>query len=935
VGAADDVVADKRAQPAPRASRFVPELARDLDELCARLLDRDPAKRPSAADVAAQFGTPNHAPRAAASATRPPPEASLLGRAAALADVVAGLDATAPTATVVSGPLGVGKSALLEQVEREAALRGALVVRGHSLVDGLARAIATLPAAMRAALLPADAGAINYLCPSFARVLPVRPSWDPPATLIARGRAALATLVERLGHAHRVVAIVDDASDEDLALLAALPPTITVVVAVDELGRVPFAARAVALAPLAEPDAIALAERFLGAGVPGAAALARRSGGHPLVLAQLARAPHAEASELVELVAARYRALSERARTIVRVVAAAAGPLRQDVLGSALGLTHRTVTRELEQLVDGLWLRTTGHRRNDLVELHHRAVAEAIARDLPLTDEHALLAAALDNSGLGDDATRLHHWTRGGDRGRAGALAIALVERARDRHELVGAAAACAALLAIAPAPPLRAALLRARADARLGAGELADAADDYLAAADAFDLTGCPDHALDARRLAAEHLIRNGQIERGVTVTYAVAQAAGMALAMSSGRQIGALLIERARSRLRGSALPDALDDAAGRLADVCLSLGAALSMIDLMRAAWFTSRGVRAALDSGEPRRVARGLAQDSCVQVAGGGPAVGRALRALALADRLLDGEGRPPDRAIRALITAARGATGFLVGDFAGAVALGDEASARFRTGSPRAAYQARAATLFVVTATAWRGRWADAAARRATLEREAAASGDRYGVVFALTGYGVIAELAAGVAPGELRDRIGFATQGWPRDLAPAIAAREIIALAVCDLYQGRPDAARLRLATAGVSLDDAYLGHVDHLRAAFLELSARAAIRCDELVEAGAAAQALSQIGWAAGPALLLQATIAARLDQPARARALLEQGAGACEAAGLEAHATAARDRLAQLDRDPVARAAAEAQRVALGLGDPARAFGFLLPWR
>ena len=961
VGAPADVAADKLELAAPRATELVPELARDLDELCARLLDRDPARRPSAADVAAQFGAANqapHLPRAGVVAPRARRDHPLVGRDAELGELVAALDGPAPRVPLVylvHGPLGVGKTALFEAVARAAAARGALVCAGRGgrgprrfgawdgFLDGLARHLAALAPAARAAALPVDAAAITHLSPSFARVAPARPSSDATDVLIARGVAALRELLGRLARGRRLIAILDhldDAGDDSLELLrrviAAPAPALTILLGVrraDGLARalaaLPIELRALAVAPLDAGAARAIAER-LGAADP--AALVRRAGGIPLLLEQLARWPAGDHRDVVPLLAARLDALPASTRTVVRAIAAAGGPLRQDVLGSALGLTHRALTRELTALADGLLVRVTGSRRNDLAELFHDAIGDAVRRGAPLTAEHALLAAAFDMSGLGDDRTRLRHWLAAGDRDRAGALAIAMVARARDGLELAAAGAACRDALALAQPAPTRAALLRARADARAGTGELAGAAEDYLLAAAAADGAGSPDEALDARRLAAEHLLGSGQVERGFTVAQAVAHAADLELAMTSGRLIGTLLIERARSRLRGTRIAAEPDRGAARLADVCASLAAGFGAIDVMRAAWFTSRGVRAALDSGDRTRVARALAFDACALVARGEPGVARARRALARADELV---ARTPDPPTRALITAARGATAFLVGDLAEAVTLGDAARAAYRACPPRHAAEGRAATVYVLTAVASLGCWADAARRRAELVREATAGGDRHGVVAALTGHAVIGELAAGTDPGAIRAAIAEATRPWPRDLAPAIFAREVIALAVCDLYQGQPDAASARLAAAWGGLDEAYLVHVEHLRASLLELSARAALRCGDLAEADVATRKLAAIGWAAGPARLLHAAIAIRRGDRALARAALVEGLAACDAAHLAAHAAAARDRLARLDGTTADGEVARAAARELGLGDPARAFDFLLPWR
>lgn len=975
IGTPADVANDKREHPAPRATQLVPELARDLDELCARLLDRDPARRPSAADVAAQFGTTDQ-PRVTgtmAAVADPRRERALEGRDGELALLRAAIEeagAARPIVYVVHGPVGVGKTALLERLAHEAAAEGALVCAGRcgsrtatryaawdSFIDGISRHLAALDPQVRAAVLPEDAAAIAHLFPSFARVVPARSSSATAAELGNRARAALRALLARLTAEHRLVAILDDAhaaDDESLDLLCELlqPPAPAVVTLfgvrmtpasaaaerarMQRLAALPIDLRFLPLGPLAPTAAAAFAERLLGSPA-GAASLAEASSGNPLVLEQLAHAPDlAHDQTVVGLVAARLAAMPGSAQAIVRVLAAAEAPLRHDVIGSALGLTHRAVVRDLGLLAAARLVHTTGSRRNDLAELHHGVVADAVRTGPPLATEHALLAAALDLSGIGDERTRLRHWLAAGDREHAGALAVAMVAHARDALAFAAALVACDDALALPQAPGPRAALLRARADALLGAGDAARAADAYLDAAAAADAAAAGD-ALDARRIAAELLLRTGELARGFDLAHAVAASAGLDLAISNSRMIGRLLIERARSRLRGTTLADEADATAAHIADVCTSLAAALAHVDPLRAAWFSTRAVRAALDSGDPRRAARAFAHESGVQVARGGPGRPRARRALALADALVPMESLAPDRdrADRALIEAARADAACMIGDFPEALARADRAAALYRDCSPRFAFEARAAAITAITALAWLGRWGEAAARRRALAAVAAATGDRHALVHATTGDAVVADLATTDAL-TVRRAIADAMRGWNRDRAPGLFAREVIALATCDLAAGAPGAAADRLAAAWPLLEDAHVLHAEPLRAALLSLSARAALLTRNVQRATAATRLLARIGWAAGPAHLLEAALAHLSGDLPATLTLLAHAETASHAAHLSANAAAALHLRGTLTPGPTGAtlvATAATAATTLSLGAPSFAFPLLAP--
>ena len=120
---------DAQAARGPRRhSRTTPPI--ELPKLCMELLNRDPAKRPTAAAVVARLT----APRADRGVALPP----FVGRGGELAALDAALDDVArgvPSTVFVEGESGIGKSALVRSfIERvEAQRRGALVLDGSLL----------------------------------------------------------------------------------------------------------------------------------------------------------------------------------------------------------------------------------------------------------------------------------------------------------------------------------------------------------------------------------------------------------------------------------------------------------------------------------------------------------------------------------------------------------------------------------------------------------------------------------------------------------------------------------------------------------------------------------------------------------------------------------------------------------------------------------
>ena len=130
-GSMADVFAQKLTLDCPRPSDLVSGVPGDLDELCARLLSRDPRARPTGRDLARALSTSSgtsNATGATGSVSGYPSilPTSLVGRHGeldtldrALAEVSRG----APAAVLLHGPSGIGKSALLshwlERVARE------------------------------------------------------------------------------------------------------------------------------------------------------------------------------------------------------------------------------------------------------------------------------------------------------------------------------------------------------------------------------------------------------------------------------------------------------------------------------------------------------------------------------------------------------------------------------------------------------------------------------------------------------------------------------------------------------------------------------------------------------------------------------------------------------------------------------------------------
>ncbi len=204
-----EVLCSKSMTDPIAARELNPEIPRKLNDLCMRLLSRDPAARPDAAAVVKHFDSHRAKPGAAALVREPsvdnlmPLERApiFVGREAELAVLTrayrTALDGT-PAAVCVHGLSGIGKTALIERFLRDLPNdKQPVVLKGRcfehesvpykgldSLVDALCHHLVALEPSKTAALLPRDVTSLAVLFPVLRRVDEIRSAPVPKRTLI-------------------------------------------------------------------------------------------------------------------------------------------------------------------------------------------------------------------------------------------------------------------------------------------------------------------------------------------------------------------------------------------------------------------------------------------------------------------------------------------------------------------------------------------------------------------------------------------------------------------------------------------------------------------------------------------------------------------------------------------------------------------------------
>ncbi len=472
---------------------------------------------------------------------------ALVGRDAPLGSLDAALDRAVdgqPSIVVLSGEAGIGKSRLLAEVVAHAEARGIPTAVAGCVEVGaelpflplaslLRRALGTLPAERRAAVVGIAAEEVVRLVPEIAPDVRAGPL---PSDAVGRARLfeRLLGVVERIA-AEPVLLAVEDchwADDATRAFLAFLARSVTTGRLVLVLTRRSAGSRAIEpgeawlddLSLLPQTTALELGPLDRQSGLAQLAALAptatpdmldrvwRRSDGNPMFAEELVaaavrgeRLPRALADSLDRQLGALLPA-SHRALGAAAVIGR---PFDERLVALVLDESTTSVRAALRPALEAHLLAFVDDNRR--LAFRHGLHAEAVERAL-LPDErrslHAAVAAALerrpelaDPTPGGPAAERAHHW-QAADRpaeavaasleAASAALAVAAYETADDHFER-----ALGSMREGAPAP----------------AG--LDPIEVGLTAADAADLAGRTERALERARAAARLADASGDIVR------------------------------------------------------------------------------------------------------------------------------------------------------------------------------------------------------------------------------------------------------------------------------------------------------------------------------------------------------------------------------------------------------------------------------------
>lgn len=648
-----------------------PAAPEDLAELCERLLDVDPAMRPTGREVLHRLG--------ARESREPTPRVAFVGRRHEIAALDRALEDSrhGPVIVVVRGESGVGKSALVRAFATGSEIReaGALILSGRcyerelvpykafdGIVDALGDYIERLGPDRRADHVPPAAATLARMFPSLERIEGFRVRGEraaiDPQEEQARAFGALRDLLATIADERPLVLTIDDmqwADADSHRLLDDLlrpprPPAICVVMtarlgmpngsdALDDLGLRFDDVRHVDLGALPFEDASRLARAALGPANDDrlVEAVARETGGHPLFLLTLAGRPprfgdiRVGEFKLDDALLARVDATAPDAKRVLELVAVAGTPLSAVTLAAAARLDRAPYDAIARELRAERLIRTTVSLGVELAEVYHDRVRETVLSRIDpaaLQACHARLAQALafTSQSAHDAASLVRHLEGAGQIARAAEQAETAARRAEDALAFDLAAEMIRTAMRLGSHAPGALQSLRQRLAEMLGsAGRAAEAAQAYLdAVADA-----APEERLEFRRRAADHFLRSGHIDQGLAILSDVLREFGDRFP-SQPAALVATTFGRLRARLRGlrwSPEPR-IEPSTLRRIDAYHAIGVSLALIDPVRGGTFELRALGLALRAGDPKRLAPVLAMEAGYCASAGARGIPRA-------------------------------------------------------------------------------------------------------------------------------------------------------------------------------------------------------------------------------------------------------------------------------------------------------------------
>ncbi len=969
LGTMHQVLASKQTAAPPRPGELAGGVPADLDDLCVALLDPAPGRRPSGEEVLARLGRSRaHARRLGQGARLD----VLIGREAEVGLLRNAFDDARhgrPVNVFVRGDSGCGKTALINQVLNRIADRGdAMVLRGRcfeqesvpykgfdELLDGVVRVLETWEPHQLSRVLPEHIGELAQAFPVLRRIVPEAATGPAAADPVAAReiiRSALRELFRALAHTRPLVICLDDLHWGDLdtagLLLELLRPqgaaSMLIVCAfrgnqpslcMDAILHAPVDPkvdrREIEVGPLSLEESRRLAAMLLPEN-PAAGRLAEwiagESGGNPffvqvLTLFSVDRGEHSDASggpasivTMEDAIWGWVQGLPESAVRVLDAIAVCSRPLRHtDAL--AAGCAEREPWL-LASLRAARIVRSTGLGPEDDVEIYHDRIRETILVRLPeprRRECHRLLAETLSRHPDPDAEQVAIHWEGAGDTASAARWYVAGADRAAAALAFDRASGLYRLALKYAPAVPAEQFRIeRSLTEALSNAGRSAEAAQHYLA---------LYEHAPESERgrfleRAAHHFCSSGYVDEGIAAYRTVLAGMGTSYPSSTNTLMAGILWSEARLRLRGLGFRET---AAGSIApakasrvDALWSAGLGLGMVDIAAGAYFIRYGLLAALDLGDPSRIARALSW-AALHEATRGPKLKK--RGMAMLERCHDVAAKTGDPRDLMWYQLAAGASWMQLGDWRKAVYTLRNAESMLRDYGRDVERELTSTRLFLLMVLYAVGSYREVSRLSASMLDRELARGNLFGAA-CLTTWVIPNMCLAHDDPDGARRNADLGLSQWSRRGFHLQHLWAWQAKAYALLYEGEGLRAYSHLESEWQAASRSLLfrAHLPktyalHARARACVMAAEASPERERFLREGLSlARQIEneQAPWSKGAAVLLRAGAAYLRDQQREAQALLRQAEQEFMQAGMEGFVASVRWQLSRLLSGPEA---------------------------
>lgn len=711
------VLLSKLQQDAPRPSSVNRDVPGDIDQLCFRLLQREPGARPAPQQITEVLGP---AAVTARTDSLPPPEGiPFVGRVAELEALEAAFAATDQGRTVavfVHGVSGVGKTALVEQFLAGIQQQGkAVVLSGRcyqresvpyktcdSLIDALSRYLRRMPPERAANLLPRHVHAVARLFPALRRLDFIKqfkqrhPLPPDPDELRRVAFEAFKELLANIAAQDPLILFVDNLQWSDLdgaKLLSSVlsrpdPPSLLLIGAyrseevdvggglsglrkrIVELGAAEV--REIALGELSPQDSQKLARELLPVSIRDRAAqIAQEARGSPFFITELSfftsRAQDPEEKvRLQDAIQGRLSMLGHGEREVLEAICVSARPIEQALLQKIIG--RNDVATALRRLQAERLVRAVTSGRASEVRAYHDRIRESVIAGLDragLARWHGRLARSMQAFERTDLIALTEHLLGAGEDLEAGACASRAADHALETLAFENAARLYRIALDLNPGDRHSQRALQIRLGTALAsAGRGAEAAQAFMQAAE----SASPEQELELRQLAANEWIMTGHMTEGMRELDRVLRTVGLRLLTRPIASIISVLIHRFLIMLHGLKFKErpASELSGKQLLELraCMTAAKGLYCADPLQAAAYSSRFLWLALRSGVVSQIIVGLASEAMYWAA---ESVSHRLRVekyLELARQLGQAVKDPESRAH---LQFATGAAAYMLGD----------------------------------------------------------------------------------------------------------------------------------------------------------------------------------------------------------------------------------------------------------------------------